>query len=68
MIKTREPYCEHGPFDACRCIFSEPDTSKLSVTPGITPEHQAFARAVTFKEPPPLPAWADVRDEHSEEL
>ena len=67
MIKTREPYCEHGPFDACRCIFSEPDTSPLSVTPGTTPEHQALAREVRFRDQP-TPAWVDLRDEHDEEL
>ena len=67
-MTEREPYCDHGPFDACRCLipgFSETATSKLSVTPGTTPEHQAAARRVTFR---PAPQWEDRRGEHDEEL
>jgi hypothetical protein len=63
-----EPYCDHGPFDACRCLvppFSEPATSPLSVSPGVTPDDREAAKRVTFR---PAPAWADRRDEHDEEL
>ena len=68
-MTEREPYCDHGPFDACRCLLNDPfshdATSPLPVTPGVTPDHQAAARRVTFR---PAPAWADRRDEHDEEL
>lgn len=25
-----EPYCDHGPFDACRCLASEPDVMEAA--------------------------------------
>lgn len=66
-----EPYCDHGPFDSCRCLvkptFSNPDTSRLSVNPGTTALDIAAARLVRFTPAPDRtgPEWLD---ENSEEL
>ena len=66
-----EPYCDHGPFDACRCLlnepFSNPDVSELSVNPGVTALDIAAARHVSFV-PAPDRDGLEWADEHSEEL
>lgn len=47
--------------------FSNPDDSRLAVTPGVTDLERAAARLVRFNQPPDRtgPEWFD---EHNEEL